>query len=79
MKEDEKQEYISIKFDLRPPKDVRHSILNTTTLLLREISNMEDYQEWEYIDTIILNDNIERMQRELESLKIIKFEEDEQC
>lgn len=72
----EKQEYISITFDLKPPKDIRHSIINTIVLLLRDIANMEDYQQWEHIDTIIFNDNIEKMKKELDNLKIIDIKEE---
>lgn len=79
MKEDEIQEYISIKFDLKPPKDTRHSIINTIVLLLREISDMENWQQWEEIDTLVLNDKIEQVKRELDNLKIIKLEEDNPC
>ena len=79
MKENENQEYISIKFDLKPPKDVRHSTINTIVLLLREIADMEDWQQWEDLDTAILNDNIEKIKRELDNLKIVKFEEDNLC
>lgn len=68
-------EYISITFDLKPPKDTRHSIINTIVLLLRDIANMEDYHQWEELDTFILNDNIERMKNELDNLKIIELEE----
>ena len=75
---EEKQEYISIKFDLKPPQDFRHSTMNTIVLLLKEIATMEDWHQWEQIDTFILNDNIERAKRELDNLKIIKFEEDKQ-
>lgn len=78
MKE-ENQEYISIVFDIKPPEDTRHSIINTIVLLLRDIANMEDWQQWENLDTAILNDNIEKIKRELDNLKIIKFEEDNQC
>lgn len=74
----EKQEYISILFNLKPPKDVRHSTINTIVLLLREISDMEDWQQWEGIDTQILNDNIEKMKNELNNLKIIELE-DKRC
>lgn len=79
MKEDENQEYISILFYLKPPKDARHSIINTIVLLLREIAYMEDWQQWEEIDTLVLNDKIEQIKREFDNLKIIKFEEDDQC
>lgn len=71
----EEEKYISILFDLKPPKNVRDSIINTIVLLLKEIAGTEDYQQWEDIDTLILNDNIDRAKRELDSLKIIKYEE----
>lgn len=71
----ENQEYISITFDLKPPKNVRHSIINTIVLLLREIIDTEDYQQWEDIDALLLNNNIDRAKKELDSLKIIKYEE----
>lgn len=79
MKEDESQEYIGIKFDLKPPTDFRHSVINTIVLLLKEISDAEDYQRWDDIDTAILNDNIEKAKRELDNLKIIKLKEDNLC
>lgn len=79
MKEDEIQEYISIKFDLKPPTDFRHSVINTIVLLLKEISDTEDYQRWDDIDVAILNDNIKKAKRELDNLKIIKLEEDNLC
>lgn len=78
MKE-ENQEYISIKFNLKPPKDTTHSIVNTIVLLLKEICDMEDWQQWEEIDTLVLNNKIEQMKRELDNLKIIKLEEDNLC
>ncbi len=74
------EEYISIKFDLKLPQNTRQSILNTIVLLLRDIASMEDYQSWDDFDTVILNKNIERIKKELNNLKIIKFEaEDKQC
>lgn len=78
---EDKQEYISIKFDLKAPQDYRQSIINTIVLILNNIRNMQKYKEWNNIDTIILNDNIERAKRELDSLKIIKYNqlEDNQC
>ena len=79
MNEENKQEYLSIVFDLKPPKDTTHSIVNTIVLLLREICDMEDWQQWEEIDTLVLNNKIEQMKRELDNLKIIKFEEDNKC
>lgn len=79
MEDDEIQEYISIKFDLIPPKDTRHSIISTIVLLLREISDMEDWKQWEKIDTLVLNNKIEQIKRELDNLKIIKLEEDNLC
>lgn len=79
MNEENKQEYLSIKFDLKAPDDFRHSIINTIVLLLRDIANMEDYQRWDGMDTLVLNDNIEKVKRELDNLKILKFEEDNKC
>ena len=58
---EENQEYISILFDLKPPKNTKHSIINTIVLFLKNIADMEDYQNWDDIDTIIFNDNIEKM------------------
>lgn len=79
MKEDEIQEYISIEFNIKPPKDFRHSVINTIVLLLKEISDAEDYQRWSDVDTVILNDNIEKAKKELDNLKIIKLEGDNLC
>ncbi len=72
----ENQEYISITFDLKPPKDVRHSIINTIVLLLSNIVNMEDCNQWDNIDTVIFNDNIEKIKKELDTLKIIDLKEE---
>ncbi|MCI8617557.1 MAG: hypothetical protein HFJ60_04860 [Clostridia bacterium] len=72
---EENQEYISILFDLKPPKNTKHSIINTIVLFLKNIADMEDYQNWDDIDTIIFNDNIEKMKKELDNLKIIELEE----
>ena len=33
---------------------------------------MEEWQEWEDLDTLILNDRIEQIRRELDNLKIVK-------
>lgn len=33
---------------------------------------MEEWQEWEDLDTLILNDRIEQIKRELDNLKIVK-------
>ena len=79
MNEENKQEYLSIKFDLKAPDDFRHSTINTIILLIRDIANMEDYQRWDGMDTLVLNENIEKAKRELDNLKIIKFEEDNKC
>ena len=79
MNEENKQEYLSIKFDLKAPDDFRHSTINTIILLIRDIANMEDYQRWGGMDTLVLNENIEKAKRELDNLKIIKFEEDNKC
>ena len=79
MNKENKQEYLIIVFDLKPPKDTTHSIVNTIVLLLREICDMEDWQQWEETDTLVLNNKIEQMKRELNNLKIIKFEEDNKC
>lgn len=73
--EDNKQDYISIKFDLKAPQNYKQSVINTIVLILDNIRNMEEYKEWDNIDTIILNDNIERAKRELDSLKIIKYKQ----
>ena len=35
---------------------------------------MEDYQKWDEVDTEIFNNNIEKIKRELDNLKIIKYE-----
>ena len=72
--EKQNQEYISIVFDLKPPKDISKSIINTIVLLLRSIADMEDYQKWDEVDTEIFNNNIEKIKRELDNLKIIKYE-----
>lgn len=77
MEEEKKQEYLSIKFDLKPPKNIKQSIINTIVLLLDDIRNMEDYREWNNIDTIILNNNIEKVKSELDSLKVIEFKEEQ--
>ena len=73
--EDNKQDYITIKFDLKAPKDYKQSVINTIVLILDNIRNLEEYKEWDNIDTIILNDNIERVKRELDSLKIIEYKQ----
>jgi len=39
---------------------------------LRDIVDMEEWQEWEDLDTLILNDRIEQIKRELDNLKIVK-------
>lgn len=79
MNEENKQEYLSIKFDLKAPEDITHSILNTIILLLRDIADMEDYHSWDDTCSAILNDKIEKAKRELDNLKIIKLEEDNKC
>lgn len=79
MNEENKQEYLSIKFDLKAPDNFKQSTINTIVLLLRDIADMEDYQEWSEIDTLVLNDNIEKVKRELDNLKRLKFEEDNKC
>ena len=73
MKE-QNQEYISIVFDLKPTKEISKSIINTIVLLLRNIVDMEDYKQWDATDTEFFNDNIDRIKRELDNLKIIKYE-----
>lgn len=75
MNEENKQEYLSVKFDLKAPDDFRHSTINTIILLIRDIADMENYRDWNDIDTLVLNDNIEKAKRELDNLKIITFEE----
>lgn len=69
-------EYITIKFDLKAPENFVQSTINTIILILDNIRNMENFKEWDNIDTQILNDNIEKAKKELNSLKIIKFKED---
>lgn len=73
------EENIGISFELKSPKDFRHSTINTIVLLLRDIADLEDCQRWDDLDTAVLNDIIEKAKRELDNLKIIKFEEDKQC
>lgn len=70
--EENNQEYISVEFALKAPNDFRKSTINTIVLLLRDIADMEKWQEWEDSDTLILNDRIEQIKRELDNLKIIK-------
>lgn len=72
--EEQNQEYISIVFDLKPTKEISKSIINTIVLLLRSIADMEEYQKWDEVDTEIFNNNIEKIKRELDNLKIIKYE-----
>ncbi len=66
------QEYISVVFALKAPNDSRKSTINTIVLLLRDIVDMEEWQEWEDLYTLILNDRIEQIKRELDNLKIVK-------
>lgn len=66
------QEYISVEFALKAPNDFRKSTINTIVLLLRDIADMEEWQEWEDSDTLILNDRIEQIKRELDNIKIVK-------
>lgn len=40
--------------------------------MLVPIVDMEEWQEWEDLDTLILNDRIEQIKRELDNLKIVK-------
>lgn len=77
MSEEDKQEYLSIKFDLKAPNDVRNSTINTIVLLIRDIANMEDYQSWNDIGTLLLNDSIEKAKRELDNLKIGKVKDNQ--
>lgn len=70
--EENNQEYISVEFALKAPNDFRKSTINTIVLLLRDIADMEEWQQWEDADTLILNDRIEQINRELDNLKIIK-------
>ncbi len=72
--EEQNQEYISVVFDLKPTKKFQKSIINTIVLLLRSIADMEEYQKWDEVDTEIFNNNIEKIKRELDNLKIIKYE-----
>lgn len=67
------QDYISICFDIKPPNNVTDSIINTIVLRLRDIVNMEQQREWDNTDTVLFNDKIDRMIKELENLKIIKL------
>lgn len=69
-------DYISVIFRLKPPKTYHQSIINTIVLILNNIRNMEKFQEWDDIDTLIFNDNIDRAINELESLRITKFKEE---
>lgn len=71
----EEETYTSILFDLKSPNNYRHSVINSLVLLLRDIASMEECQRWDKINVQILNENIERMKKELDNLKIIKFEE----
>lgn len=66
------QEYISVEFALKAPNGFQKSTINTIVLLLRDIADMEEWQEWEDSDTLILNDRIEQIKRELDNLKIVK-------
>ena len=66
------QEYISVEFALKAPNGFRKSTINTIVLLLRDIAEMEEWQKWENSDTLILNDIIEKIKRELDNLKIVK-------
>lgn len=79
MEEENAQNYISILFDLKSPTDYNRSVLNSIVLLLKDISDMEEYHEWDEIDTYIFNDKIKKMKNELDNLKIIRFKEDKQC
>ena len=69
--EEQNQEYISIVFDLKPTKKFQKSIINTIVLLLRDIAEIEDYHQWTECDIGILNDDIEKIKRELDNLKVI--------
>lgn len=40
--------------------------------MLVPIVDMKEWQEWEDLDTLILNDRIEQIKRELDNLKIVK-------
>ena len=73
--EDNKQDYISIMFDLKAPQNYKQSVINTIVLILDDIRQMEEYKEWDNIDTIILNNNIERAKRELDSLKMMEYKQ----
>ena len=79
MNEENKQEDLGITFKLNTPEDITHSIFNTIILLLRDIADMEDYHSWDNTCSAILNNKIEKAKRELDNLKIIKFEEDNKC
>lgn len=73
---EEKQEYISIIFDIKPPQNTRQSIINTLILLVQGIANIEDFTQFTEIDVKVLNDNIEKAKQELDNLKIIEIKED---
>lgn len=72
--EEQNQQYISIVFNLESTQRISKSIINTIVLLLRSIADMEEYQKWDEVDTEIFNNNIEKIKRELDNLKIIKYE-----
>lgn len=73
---EKKQDYLSIQFDLKAPEDPRHSVINTIVLLLGEIKEMEDWQQQEEFDTIVFNDKIEQIKKELDNLKILEIKND---
>lgn len=77
MGEENTQSYISILFDLKSPTNYNRSAINSIVLLLKDISDMEEFHKWDEIDTHIYNDKIEKMKNELDNLKIIRFKEDE--
>lgn len=70
------EKYISILFDLKVPEDSRDSTINTIVLLLREIRDMKDLKQMGELDVFLFNENIERMKKELDNIKIIKYEAD---
>lgn len=71
MGEENIQNYIRIVFDLNSPSDYRQSVINSIVLLLKDIADMEEYHEWDEIDTQILNSNIEKMKNELDNSGIV--------
>lgn len=67
---EEKQDYLSIHFNLKPPEELRQSMINTIVLLLRDINEMKNWKQWEEFDIIVFNDKIEQIKKELDYLQI---------